>query len=205
MAFLSASPETIAWISRTVLGLSFVLYGIAKLRDVPGFVDGAVSWRVLDPRIVRPLARLLPFAEFAVGAALLLGLGGRIAEIGAILILGVFAAAVLLNLIRGLRVPCFCAGAASEERIGVSTLLRIGVLGLLTYVVLAAPAAPTLPSLELGTVLELTAVLSIGVLIVLLAPFEVAVREVVTLRKDRRAVRAQNAAEASTVAVGKGA
>ncbi len=83
--------ESTVWIARTVLGLSFLVYGLAKLLDLPSFVEGAVSWDVLGPAIVRPLARLLPFAEVFVGALLLLGFTVQLAATGAVLILGTFA------------------------------------------------------------------------------------------------------------------
>ncbi len=198
--------ESTVWIARTVLGLSFLVYGLAKLLDLPSFVEGAVSWDVLGPAIVRPLARLLPFAEVFVGASLLLGFTVRLAATGAALILGTFAIAIIFNLMKGKRVPCFCAGASSKEQIGIATLLRIGVLGFFAYLTFTGPDFTSiLPAAGQAASFQVLIVVLTGVLLALLPPFEVATREVVALRKDRRLVREAAAIELASSSGPRGA
>ncbi len=165
-----------------------------------------MSWDVLDPAIVRPLARLLPFAEVFVGASLLLGFAVQLAATGAALILGTFAIAIVFNLVKGKRVPCFCAGASSNEQIGIAALLRIGVLGFFAYVTFTgAHFTPTLPPSGLAASSQVSIVVLIGVLLALLPPLEVATREVVALRKDRRLVREAAAIELASSSSPRGA
>jgi len=81
---LAVQPEAtladaLPWISRVVLGVTFALAGIAKLRDLRGFVAGALVYQVLPARAVRPLAHFLPIVEVWVGMALLLGIGTLLA------------------------------------------------------------------------------------------------------------------------------
>ncbi len=207
MALDLVALESTVWIVRTVLDLSFLIYGLAKLLDLPSFVEGAVSWDVLGPAIVRPLARLLPFAEVFVGASLLLGFTVQLAATGAALILGTFAIAIILNLIKGRRVPCFCAGASSNEQIGIATLLRIGVLGFFAYLTFTGPDfTPILPAAGQAASFQASiVVLLLGVLLALLPPLEVATREAVALRKDRRLVREVAAIELASSSSPRGA
>ncbi len=91
---------------------------------------------------------------------------------------------------KGKRVPCFCAGASSNEQIGIATLLRLGVLGFFAYLTFTGPDfTPILPAAGQAASFQVSIVVLMGVLLALLPPLEVATREVVTLRKDRRMVR----------------
>lgn len=200
------SSALMLWILRTVVGLSFLYYGVAKLRNLPAFVEGAVRWEVLRPATTRPLAQVLPFVEVTVGAALLSGQAVHAAAMAALLTFGVFASAVTYNLSRGKRVPCFCAGAASNERIGVATLLRIAVLGSFAYAVGTHPATSAiLPPPGRVAILTASILISMITLLEFLPALEVAVREVVAVRHDRRAVRALDALSQAAASETRGA
>ncbi|NOK10410.1 MauE/DoxX family redox-associated membrane protein [Corallococcus exercitus] len=77
---------------RITLGLNILLHGVVRLVGGPGaFADGLVKafeTSLLPGALVRPFAWVLPFAETAVGALLLLGLLTRHAlAVGGLLML----------------------------------------------------------------------------------------------------------------------
>lgn len=181
------------WLARAALGSAFLLYGGAKLGDLEAFVDGALEWRVGPSRVVRPFATLLPFIEFGLGTALVLRIAPHLAAIGALALLVLFASAVVANLARGRRVPCFCAGAGSGERIGLATLARIAVLASLAVALLGAPTAATSTLLPPGGpqgALAVASVLLVLAAVSALGPLELALREVLAARRGRRAKEA---------------
>ena len=178
----------LAWLARMVVGVTFLISGTAKLRDMDGLTLGALRYHVLPSRIVRPLAPLLPVAELVLAAMLLTGVAVRAAGVGSALLVLVFAWAVVTNLRRGRSIPCHCFGASAHERIGAATLARLAVLGIAA--VLAAiigPASGTLlpPGTETGLAL-LSAVASVTVLMALLGPGDIVVRDVGAARQAAR-------------------
>ncbi len=103
------------------VGLVFVQAGLAKLRHrelLPGVI---ANYRLLPAPFVTPAAQLLPFAELAIGAALLGG-GQRIAILPAVALLAIFAVAMAVNIGRGRRhIDCGCG--RSQLRQPLSWLL----------------------------------------------------------------------------------
>ena len=186
-------PELVVlhWIARGTLGTTFVLSGLAKLRDLPSFVGGALVYDLGSPDIVRPLARLLPFVEVALGLQLLADGGTALAAGGALVLLSVFGVAVGVNLRRGRHIPCFCLGASCNDEIGPATLMLIGLLAVVAWLALAG--APGRPSpvggevvAEISIMWQLSLVLSLFILIELLAPIEHAGREFAAAIRSRR-------------------
>ena len=111
------------------LGLAavFALAAFGKLGDRAG-TRAAISAFGAPARIVRPLAVVLPLAELAVAAALLVPSTARAGAIGALALLAVFSTAIVLNLARGRRPDCHCFGQVHSEPIGAATLLRNAAL-----------------------------------------------------------------------------
>ena len=87
-----------------LLAGSFLIAGVAKLRDRPAFAATLASLRA-----PAELARALPVAEIALAGALVAG-GGRVAALVALAALGAFTVA----LARLGRVPCRCFGAGAD-------------------------------------------------------------------------------------------
>lgn len=149
MGSLSGVPvEAIAWVASAVLGATFLVSGVAKLRAVAAFTVAVADYRVLPSPLVAPVARVLPFAELGLAAALLSGWYVREAAFISILLLLVFALAVGVNLRRDRAIACFCFGASGDDTIGWATLVRqallIGVA--LAPLVISRPAAGLLPA-----------------------------------------------------------
>ncbi len=111
--------------ARLLLAAVFGIAGGAKLVDLTGSRDALQQFGVRD-RLVRPLC--LPFAELGVAIGLLANASARWAGAGALVLLGVFATGIGLNLVRGKRPDCHCFGQLHSIPIGRSTLPRNGVL-----------------------------------------------------------------------------
>ena len=199
MAPLSA--DTVVWVARLVLGVSFLLSGAGKLPDLPGFIDAAVRYRVGAEHVVRRLARALPFAELSLAAALLVGIMPRLAAVASLALLAVFAYAVITNLRRGRRIPCACGGVGGQEEIGVATVARIAALGLAAVVVVGSrpdfqEIMPPMAFSGLSVALHISMVVSLLALLLLLYPTEVFVREVLRAQhQNRRRVASASRAE----------
>jgi len=136
---IAADIEALTWICRVVLGATFLVSGVAKLRDVAGFVAGALAYDVLPPRIARPLAYALPIIEVALGGALVASWATRVTAALALLLVLVFGTAVGVSLYRGRLIYCYCMGASSRELIGGATLVRLILLAVAATVVAQEP------------------------------------------------------------------
>ena len=113
-----------ALIARLFLGGYFLLSAFGKLRDMPGFVQGTVDYRVLPASLARPFALLLPWIELGLAAMLLGGFALQFAGACTLLLLIAFTAAIFINLQRGREIPCNCYGLASSELINWGTIAR---------------------------------------------------------------------------------
>lgn len=67
-------PQSFGFIAAAVLGSTFLLSGLGKLRDLRGFVLGVLEYEVLPRPWAITYGRLLPFIEVICGSALLIGL-----------------------------------------------------------------------------------------------------------------------------------
>ncbi|MBA3551268.1 MAG: hypothetical protein H0W27_00150 [Actinobacteria bacterium] len=117
--------------ARLILAVVLGLAGIAKLRDMAGFVETARNLVPVRLRWAVPAgARALPVLEIASAAAML----SRFLTVGlatAVLLLLGFALVLIRALHLRLDASCACFGASRGERIdGAAVARTIGLLGL---------------------------------------------------------------------------
>jgi hypothetical protein len=195
--------EVIAWVARMVIGVTFLVSGSTKLRDLDGLAFAILRYRILPPRLAwplaRPLARLLTFAELALAVLLVTGTAVRGAGVGSALLMAFFAYAVGVNLRRGRAIPCNCITNSAQDRIGPMTLARQGVLGVAGGVVavLDSGTASILPpstSSPDSTIWVLSMAASATALVLLMGPLAVVWHDVFAVR---RAAVTRRKAEAS--------
>ena len=99
------------FLCRLVLAAVFLWSGAAKLLAPPQtFADSVASFRLVPTGLVSPLALALPPFEILVGAALFAGRPRRWGAFGALLLSGLFLAALTVALARRLPVDCGCFG-----------------------------------------------------------------------------------------------
>lgn len=112
-------------LGRCIVGLALIAAGASKLVAYSGFEETVEAYDLLPKGPSRVLARILPPAEFVIGTLLWLGLVSPWTEIGAAVLLVVFASALSVNLLRGrVDISCGCFGIQTNEHISWGQVLR---------------------------------------------------------------------------------
>lgn len=122
---------------RLLLAAVFALASMTKFFDLRGS-GAAVAAFGLPDRVASWTGTMLPVAELAVAIALLPAATARYGALGALALLGVFAAAIARSLARGESPDCHCFGRLHSEPIGGRTLARNAALAALAALVAAA-------------------------------------------------------------------
>lgn len=134
------------------LGLMFLLAGAHKLRSRADFRDTLREYRLLAEPLLAPIAFVLPVVELLLGLALLLN--GQLqvaAAIGSAILLGVYSAAIGINVARGrVHFDCGCSFASRGAR---EQFLSYGLM-LRNLLLLIAAASMLLP--QSGRILHAT-------------------------------------------------
>jgi putative oxidoreductase len=107
------------WLSarvQFVLAALFVVAGVAKIADPPGFAHEIHNYRLLPDGAVNALALVLPWLEVVSGLALFLGIARRTAALILGVLLVVFIGALGINLARRHPVDCGCFGTSKAPR-----------------------------------------------------------------------------------------
>jgi uncharacterized membrane protein YphA (DoxX/SURF4 family) len=109
---------------RTGLGAICLLAGAEKLRAPREFFQGVKQYEIVRPQFAPIVGATLIGAELVVGLLLVTGLVPALAALGAILLFGVFAVALAVNLAHENTAPCHCFGASEIEKISPVALVR---------------------------------------------------------------------------------
>lgn len=158
------------WITRLILCAVFGLSAFGKQADRAG-TRKAVAEFAVPADWVGAVAWGLPLLEATLAVTLLPSVTAPWAGLAALLLLGVFTAAVARLLNRGQRPACSCLGAVSDKPIGTGTVVRNGALMVIAVAViwgsLTRPQVPqTLPG---GYAVGLAALAMIGAVLFWLA------------------------------------
>ncbi len=106
---LALAHPDVAIAIRTLIALVFLSAAAAKMRNWPIFRGVVANYRLLPQVLVGPVTYALPPAEAAIGAMLPTSLFAPWAEAAAAVLLGAFAVAMGINLLRGRRqIDCGC-------------------------------------------------------------------------------------------------
>ncbi len=110
-------------VGRLILGAIFVVAAYMKLK-APWieFAGELNAYELLPERALEPLAKTLPWAELALGVALISGIWQRWFALIASLLLTLFFTVMLRSYIVGLKIDCGCFGPGDE--LGPKTLAR---------------------------------------------------------------------------------
>lgn len=127
---------------RLALASLLSLAAVHKLRDREGFRGALRGYALLPERAIRPVGLALPGLEGAAAAALLLPPAARGGAALALALLGLYTAAISINLARGRRdIDCGCGGPAARRGLGADLLCRNALL-LVVAAVCGAETAP---------------------------------------------------------------
>jgi uncharacterized membrane protein YphA (DoxX/SURF4 family) len=122
--------DTAARLAAIVLGAVFVVAAVSKMVAGNAWVTQA---RELGAST--PVATALPGVELVVGALLIVGIGGPVPAVVALVLLVGFSVAIARQLVDGRHPPCACFGAWSQRPLGEGHLVRNA--GLIVLAVLA--------------------------------------------------------------------
>ncbi len=128
--------------ARIAVGVVFVAAGAAKLGDPASFADSIASFRLLPGVLVSALALGLPPFEILSGLLLAIGWRRSAAALSVLIATGLFAAALVSALARGLIIDCGCfgSGAPSAGRMWLDLLRDLAL-----FAITAAVYADSLP------------------------------------------------------------
>lgn len=128
-------------VGRLVLAAVFGLAAVAKLADRAGSRRALEAFGIPE-RLVATGVILVPLAELGVSAALLTRSSFRLGAAVALALLVAFSIVVVANLAAGRRTDCHCFGRLHSSPIGLATLVRNGVLGALSILVMLEGRGP---------------------------------------------------------------
>jgi peroxiredoxin/uncharacterized membrane protein YphA (DoxX/SURF4 family) len=108
---------------RLALSVIFGIAGVTKLLDQKGTREAVENFGA--PKSLAPaIALVLPLVELAIAAGLLFNTSVWWAALAALLVLGLFIAAIGVNLARGNTPECHCFGQLYSRPLGWPTLVR---------------------------------------------------------------------------------
>jgi len=112
-------PDLIVLFASIIIGVVFLVAGGSKIAAGPG-------WPVQARGLGAPAATIpvVPWAEIAIGAALVVQVGRRPAALAALAMLIVFTVLIVRQLMRGNHPPCACFGAWSAKPLGPGHVVR---------------------------------------------------------------------------------
>ena len=117
-------------IARVLLAGIFAVAGVAKLADRKGSRQAIIDFGA-PTALAAPLGILLPLAELAVAIALIPAFTALWGAVGALTLLLLFVAGIVVNLALGNKPDCHCFGQLHSAPAGWKTLARNGVLAAL--------------------------------------------------------------------------
>jgi len=129
--------------ARVFLAAWFAASVAHKLRDTAGFVTTVDQYRLLPRMLAAPAAFAITGAEvLAIGG--LLWLPSALGPVVAVLLLGLFALAMAINLLRGRReIACGCSLGTAADTIGWGLVARNGLLAVVALAGAAGRVWPT--------------------------------------------------------------
>jgi uncharacterized membrane protein YphA (DoxX/SURF4 family) len=150
--------DVVVLLARILVGFLLLTAGIAKCRlGAHSFAQAIHGYRLLPMDVPLGVARVLPFAEMAIGIALIAGVATPWAALCAATLLTLFATAMASVLSRGLDTACGCSTFARERRVSWRLVYRNLALGAL-LVPAASDSAPAVAG-TFAMVLTATALL----------------------------------------------
>ena len=123
--------NALAVVAGVVVGVAFVVAGASKLAAGRAWLAQAAGMRV--PRVP---AAVVPFAELAVGALLVVQVWRPWPAVAALVLLAMFTVLIVAHLGAGSHPPCACFGAWSAKPLGWGHVVRNAALAALAVVAL---------------------------------------------------------------------
>lgn len=109
-----------------IIIVTLAVSGVAKVKEPTSTVTAIVNLKLDQWLPVKPIAKILPWAELALAAALLLlpGIWQILAAVAAVLLFIGYWAAIARAVVQGNTATCNCFGSASTAPVSMFTLIR---------------------------------------------------------------------------------
>ena len=131
------------FVFRMGLGGICLLAGFEKARAPREFFEGVRRYRLVARGLAPAVAAGLIAVELLLGALLVGDLVPTVASAGAVVLFGVFTAALAVSLARSNRAPCHCFGSSELETISPLALVRaLALTGLAVALLVLALGDP---------------------------------------------------------------
>jgi uncharacterized membrane protein YphA (DoxX/SURF4 family) len=128
------ATEILGLLAGIALGISFVLAGLFKLLDGPGWPKQAA-----DMGVGRSVAMVVPWVEAILGVTTAVQVFRPWPAVASLLLLLVFTGLIVIRILDGSRPPCACFGSRSTRPLGAYHLNRnLGLLALAAFAIWAA-------------------------------------------------------------------
>ena len=132
---MSRAQRVFSTAAAAAVALTFLAAAGPKITDPAAFALAVYRYQMLPAGLVNLAAIYLPWIELMAAAAILLPAWRRPAAAILLAMLGIFTAAIAINMARGLNISCGCFGGSSDGiPMGWWNLLRNGALIALTLV-----------------------------------------------------------------------
>lgn len=128
------SHPALVRVAGIVIGLVFVVAGLAKIGDMAAFATQVHNFRLTPIPLENLVAMTLPWIELVAGTALILGVRSRGAAWICAGLMIVFTVAVGQAAARGLDFECGCFGKGDASTIGLKKLLENAGLSLVALI-----------------------------------------------------------------------
>ena len=141
----SSTQRTISLLVRVGLGGVLVVAAALKIADPKQAALAVQAYQILPTQVAEMVGYGLPLIELGLGVLLLLGLGTRLAALGAGALMTAFVVGVASAWARGLSIDCGCFGGGGTVSQGEASylpvLLRDGFFVILAGWLVAFPAS----------------------------------------------------------------
>lgn len=152
------------WALRSFLAALFATAALSKLTGMEEFYGVVRNFRLLPDALARAVAMVLPVAELAVAAGLLITPLAGPAALAAALLLAGFGLAIAINVLRGrTQIDCGCFRNGMKQRISWAMVGRNAVLS-----AMALAAALALPGARAAGLLDAATGIIAGLVLILL-------------------------------------
>ncbi len=116
--------EILAFCLRLLVGVLFASAGFIKTASMPAFVLAVKTYDILPQSFVPWFAIYVAFLEISFGMSLAAGFFTKVSSSILSVLLFLFSAAMVIEIIRGDKSACGCFGTGFQEEIGVVSALR---------------------------------------------------------------------------------
>ncbi len=115
------SAPWVGFALRLLLGLVWLTFGAAKVRDLAASVEAVRAYRILPAGVEPIVGSALPLLEIVLGLMLIFGAVIRFSALVSVVLLAFFIAGIASVAARGIRIDCGCLGGGGVVAAGSDT------------------------------------------------------------------------------------